>query len=107
MIHRIDAFTENSINPITGLEYDSSWIIFQLTDSEEYQMFVGSQNGCAYSIKVSRKKCTDWKMSVCDFIGFCEANEKNALLILSAEDLAEAKHHYRGHSFSGHAASRV
>ena len=37
MIYRVDRLSENSINPITGHEYDNSWLILMLTDSLEYQ----------------------------------------------------------------------
>ena len=33
MIYRVDYLPENKINPITGQEYDSSWIVFSLTCS--------------------------------------------------------------------------
>lgn len=54
MIYRLDNFIENSINPITNQPYNDSWIIWQLTDSKDYKLMVGSFNGCAYSIKFSR-----------------------------------------------------
>jgi len=57
LIYRIDNFTENRINPITGSEYDESWIVIILTDSDEYQQLVGSNNECAYTVKISRVKC--------------------------------------------------
>lgn len=81
MIYRLDGLSENKINPITGHEYDNSWMILILTDSHDYQQMCGNSNGCAYTIKISRNQCKDWKMAVCDFIGFSEANDKNALLI--------------------------
>ena len=71
MICRLDRLFENNINPITGHEYDNSWIVLILTDSLDYQQMSGSSNGCAYTIKVSRNQCKDWKMAVGDFIGFC------------------------------------
>ena len=68
MVYRIDNFIENTTNPITNCEYDMSWIVLILTDSDEYQQFVGSKNGCAYTIKVSRFKCKDWMIVIGDFI---------------------------------------
>ena len=56
MIYRINNLTEDSMNPITKCKYDSSWIILMLTDSTDYQQMCGRDNGCAYTIKVSRKK---------------------------------------------------
>ena len=87
MLYRLDTLDENSINPITGKGYDGSWIILILTDSEDYQYMCGSSNGCAYTIKVSRSKIPDWKMAVGDFMGFSEANGKNAILVIAEEDL--------------------
>ena len=100
MIYRVDRLSENSINPITGHEYDNSWIILMLTDSPDYQQMSGSSNGCAYTIKVSRKQYKDWKMAVGDFIGFCKANEKNAILVMSEAELKSAKNHYEGHRYN-------
>lgn len=53
MIFRLDSLSENNINPITGYEYDSSRMIFMLTDSLDYQQMCGSINGCAYMIKTT------------------------------------------------------
>lgn len=36
MICRLDRLSENNINPITGNEYDNSWIVLMLTDSLGY-----------------------------------------------------------------------
>lgn len=91
MIYRIDEMIENRINPITKREYDSSWIILMLTDSKEYQQMCGAKNGCVYTIKISRLKCDNWKMDVCDFIGFNEANAKNAILVMSEADFLKRK----------------
>lgn len=100
MIYRVDRLSENSINPITGYEYDNSWIILMLTDSPDYQQMSGSSNGCTYTIKVSRKQYKDWKMAVGDFIDFCETNEKNVILVMPEADLKFAKSHYEGHRYN-------
>lgn len=50
MIYRIDELTENSINPITGGEYDGSWVILMLTDSNDYEKMCGAGNGCGCRI---------------------------------------------------------
>lgn len=100
MIYRIDRLTENKINPVTDCEYDSAWIILMLTDSEDYQQMCGSSNGCGYTIKVSRLKCSDWKMAVGDFISFNEANAKNVILVMSQEELETAQRYYDGHSYN-------
>lgn len=100
MLYRIDTFTENEINPVTGLKYDPSWLIFVLTNSIDYKMMCGSVNGCAYTIKCSRYNCKDWKIALGDFISFHEANGKNAILVLSKTDLAAAKERYGGHRYN-------
>lgn len=100
MIYRISDLTENSINPVTGQEYDSSWVILALTDSTEYKQMCGCHNGCAYTIKTSRFNDEHWEMSVGDFIGFCSANNKNAILVMSGTDLELAKKHYGGQQYN-------
>lgn len=99
MIYRLDRLAENSINPITGQTYDDSWIILMLTDSPDYQQMCGSNRSCAYTIKISRSKYTNWKMAVGDFIGFSEANEKNAVLVMTEADFKAAESHYKGHRY--------
>ncbi len=100
MIYRLDKLSENSINPITGHKYDNSWIILMLTDSFDYQQMCGSNNGCAYMIKISRSQYKNWKISVGDFIGFCEANNKNAILVMPKAALNSAKEHYKGYKYN-------
>lgn len=100
MVYRVDKLTECGINPITGYGYDSAWIILMLTASEEYQIMCGSSNGCAYTIKISRSKCDDWKMAVGDFISFNEANAKNIILAMTESEYQEANDYYKGHSYN-------
>ncbi len=100
MIYRLDRLSENRINPITGYEYDDSWIILMLTDSLDYQQMSGSSDGCAYTIKMSRSQCKNWKMAVGDFMGFCEAHRKNAILVIREAELKAVKKHYEGHSYN-------
>ncbi len=100
MIYRLDNFTENSLNPITDTFYNDSWIVFILTDSKDYNMFVGSENGCAYTVKFSRFAKTDWRIALCDFIGYNKANNKNIILVLKDDELNEAEKIYLGHSYN-------
>lgn len=100
MIYRIDSFTENNINPVTNYEYDSSWVVLMLTDSDKYQKLVGSQNGCTYTVKISRAKCKDWIMAVGDFISFYKKQSKNAILVMSETDYTAVQTHYKGHSYN-------
>ncbi len=99
MIYRMDRLPEDSINPITQRGYDRSWIILMLTGSKEYQKMCGG-NGCAYTIKISRAKCRDWEMAVCDCMGFCAANQKNLILVMTEAELSTAKIRYGGHSYN-------
>ena len=100
MVYRVDELTECGINPITGYGYDSSWIILMLTNSAEYQFMCGSRNGCAYTIKVSRTKCNDWKMAVGDFISFNETNAKNIILVLTELEHKAVNVYYEGHRYN-------
>ena len=98
MIYRIDNFDESKINPITNTSYDDTWVAYCLTDATDYQMMVGNNNS-VYMAKVSINYC-DWKMSVCDFLQFHEAGNKNIILSISQEDLEEAQHYYKGHNYN-------
>ena len=100
VVYRVDELIENKINPITGNQYDDSWIALVLTDSEDYQFLCGSQNGCAYTIKVSCVKCDDWKLSVGDFLSFNEANAKNIILAMTETDHKAVNDYYKGHSYN-------
>lgn len=91
MIYRVDEFIENGINPITGKEYDISWRVLILSDSTKYHYLCGAKNGCAYTVKISRLKCTDWKLSVNDFIGFNESIGNNIILVMSEEEYLLAR----------------
>lgn len=98
MIFRRDYFVENNINPITNERYDASWIVFIL-NNEPYNMFCGSNNGCAYTLKVS-KKYKHWEMSLCDFIGYNNSIGKNIILVVSKQDYRHAVKKYEGYSFN-------
>lgn len=100
MIYRCDEFIESDINPITNKKYDASWIIFILND-ESYKMSCGSNNGCAYTLKVS-KKYEHWEMSLCDFIGYNTSIGKNIILVVSKEEYAQALKKYESCSFDDH-----
>lgn len=100
MIYQLNELKENKINPLTGCEYDNSWLILKLTDCKDYQLMCGSSNGCAYTIKVSRSQYKDWDMAICDFIEFNEAIGKNIILVMTESDLKLAKSHYIGHKFN-------
>lgn len=99
MLYRLDTWEATSTNPVTGEVYDDSWAVFALTDSKSYNKFVGSVNGCAYTIKFSRYANKDWRLALCDFIEYNESMEKNIILVLSKEELKEAKKAYAGHNF--------
>lgn len=100
MIFRCDEFIENEINPITNIKYDATWIVFVL-NNESYKMLCGSKNGCAYTLKVS-KRYEHWEMALCDFIGYHSSIGKNIILVVSEEDYDQALKKYKGYSFHDH-----
>ena len=96
MLHRIDRYTADTINPDTGLPYDSSWIVFSL-DEENYRMRIGGENGRAYVLSVG-KYHLNWKMALGDFVDYHKAAGHKMVLALSRESLDEALNNYKGHS---------
>ena len=100
MIYRVDDLPENKINPITGQEYDSSWIVFTLTSSIDNRAITGMGKEGVYFIRLSRFLNDDWQLSVGDFIGYCEANKLNGILVMSEADYESAMKKYIGHSYN-------
>lgn len=100
MIYRIDKFSESNINPITDCKYDSSWLILTLTSNIDNSTVVGSNNGCAYTIKISKQLHDDWRMAVGDFIGYCKATDINAILAITENEYTEAEKYYNGHCYN-------
>ena len=96
MLHRIDRYTSDTINPDTGLPYDDSWIVFSLTD-ENYRMRVGGENGRAYVQSVGNNHL-NWKMALGDFIDYHKTAGHKIVLALSEEALDDALNSYKGHS---------
>lgn len=86
-------------NPITNLPYDDSWVIFILDNSADYKMMCGKIGNSPYVLRCS-KKYIDWEMSVCDFIGFSESQNKNILISISDVDFNKAKEKYSNHKFN-------
>lgn len=99
MIYRVDKFTENNINPITNNEYDESWLVLTLSKDIPEPMIVGSNNGSAYTIKISKQIHPNWKMAVGDFIDYCNDNNLNGIVAITENDYQEAQNYYIGHSF--------
>ena len=100
MICRIDEFIENQINPITNSVYDKSWLILSLSNSTNYTIFSGANNGCAYSIKISKVLHENWKLAVGDFIEYCDTNNINGILVMSQSEYDEVIANYNGHHFN-------
>lgn len=96
MWYRIDNYTENTLNPETGLSFDDSWIIFILND-ENYQSCVGGEIGRPYVVKVGNSHL-NWRMALGDFIDYHESSGHKMILALSQEKLEEALNEYAGHS---------
>ncbi len=99
MLYRIDHYTESEINPLTGRIYDDRWIVYCLTESDDYQTMVGNSISGVYTVKVS-KNYTGWEMSVCDFIQFQESRHKNILLSIGQKDLDKARQLYKEHKYN-------
>ncbi len=99
MIYRLDNFVENNINPVTNRPFDCSWTVY-IVDNGQYRMQCGSQNGCAYTLKISKANHPNWKMFVGDFISYAEAFNKDAILVISKEDLASVEIEYKAHAFN-------
>lgn len=99
MIYRLDNFAESNINPITNKPYDSSWTVY-IVDNGMYRMICGSSNGCAYTLRISKTNHPNWKMYVGDFISYKESFDKNAILVISEEDLRAVEKEYNGHSYN-------
>lgn len=99
MICRVDEFIENNINPITNCEYDSSWLILALFPNMDTPMIVGANNS-AYTIKISKQLHDDWKMSIGDFIGYCDANNLNGIVAITKDEYTEVQNYYAGHSYN-------
>ena len=100
LIYRVDEFIENNINPITNCEYDLSWLVLTLSSDMNTPMIVGANNGCAYTIKIGKQLYDDWKMSVGDFIGYCNANDINGIISITEDDYNEVQNYYVGHSYN-------
>ncbi len=100
MIYRVDCLPDNTMNPVTGQEYDGSWIVFTLTCSADNRVITGMGKEGVYSIRLSRFLNDDWELSVGDFIGYCEANGLNGILVMSESDYNNALGKYGGHSYN-------
>ncbi len=100
MVYRLDRLEENCINPVTGYQYDNSWIIFILDNSKDYRQMCGCNGGCAYTVRTSRSQYKDWRMAVCDFAGYGEADGKNVLLVMDEADWMSAREFYKGHKYN-------
>ena len=99
MIYKLDNFVESNINPITNSPYDNSWIVY-IVDNGPYRMMCGSNNGCAYTLRISKTNHPNWKMYVGDFISYNEKHKKNAILVISEDDLSSVQKEYTGHSYN-------
>ena len=96
MIHRINDYTKDTVNPETGLPYDDSWVVFLLTD-EDYPMHVGGEKDRAYVLRIG-KKHSNWRFALGDFIDYYGSADHKALVALSQETLDDALKAYEGHS---------
>lgn len=99
MIYKVvEGFSGTDINPITNEKYNSSWIAYCLTYSENYELMNGGGVGSVYTVLVS-KNYENWEMSLMDFIEFQEKHNKNIILSASDDDIEKAKLFYNNHHF--------
>ena len=96
MVHHVDSFTADTLNPDTGLPYDNSWMVFSLKD-ENYRMRVGGEKGRAYVLNVG-KYHLNWKMALGDFIDYHKTARHKIVLALRQDALDDALNSYKGHS---------
>ncbi len=96
VVHHVDSFTADTLNPDTGLPYDNSWIVFSLKD-ENYRMRVGGEKGRAYVVNVG-KYHLNWKMALGDFIDYHKTARHKIVLALRQDALDDALNSYKGHS---------
>ena len=96
MVHQVDSFTADTLNPDTGLPYDNSWMVFSLKD-ENYRMRVGGEQGRAYVLNVG-KYHLNWKMALGDFIDYHKTARHKIVLALRQDALDDALNSYKGHS---------
>ena len=100
MIYRVDEFIENNINPITKSKYNSLWLVLILSSDINIPMMVGSNNGCAYTIKINKQLHDNWKMAIGDFIEYCNANKLNGIISITENEYNEVQNYYIGHSYN-------
>lgn len=98
-LYRIDTFEAGRINPITNREYDNSWRVLILTHDSSQDMIVGAENGCAYTIRISKHADVNWCLMVGDFIGYGESIGTHMILVMSETEYQEMKQAYEGHCF--------
>ena len=100
MIYRVDELPKGKTNPITGQIYDSLWMVFTLTCDIDNKAIACMGKEGVYFIRLSRFLNDDWYLAVGDFIGYCEANKLNGIVIMSESDCNDAMRKYDGHSYN-------
>lgn len=100
MLYRLDKDVgESGINPITGQPFDSSWLLFTLTETDRYQILCGKDKFGPYTIQMSRH-FPHWKMAVGDFTGFYGDKNFNILVSMPDADWHEAIQYYGCHRYN-------
>lgn len=100
MIYVTDpGFEPKQINPFTGERYNDDWIVFCLTNHENYEIMNGKGNSSVYSIKVSKKYAL-WEFNLMDFIEYESNYHKNMILSVDEEDITRAKKVYENHHYN-------
>ncbi len=100
MIYRVDRLPDNQINPFTSNKYDETWMALALTFSADNKLVSGVGSEGVYFIRLSILLNKDWELCVGDFIGYCEANNLNGILVMSQEEYQNVMQKYLGHSYN-------
>lgn len=99
MIYIIDYLAENDINPVTNEKYNNSWIIIKLTHDPFKSVIASSEDGCAYTIRISKYASEEWFLSFGDAIEYCKSTNTNAIVVISESEFEEFKTLYINYKF--------
>ena len=84
----------DSLEQVNQMEWDHTWRIAMLMDSE-YESMCGRGERGAYTLKLSRQK-SSWPMRIGDLLSYAELENIHVILLLSQEELDEVKRCYQG-----------
>ncbi len=93
MIYRVE-----ELKQADAMAWDDRWRVAMLIDSE-YESICGRGDRGAYTIKMSRQQC-NWRLKTGDLVGYAEAEKRNVLLVMTAEEWNESARFYQGHTYN-------